>query len=348
MSRSSRKDIEQWLREARKVGFTVGTHGTQWEVINPLTRDAALIARQPTARGLINERQKLARIGFERGMPPLLIRTAPAPAEDPAPSPVPEPAPDPQPAADTPREKEPVPKISDTARVTGRGRNLLPQRDDLAANCWMLWQAIHDEGGLTAREHEGVPGVLWRGTFANVVSEMWPSLPARDTGIRNAINNHLRDTGNMACLEPHSRPPLWWLSSTWSDTKPTRPAPVAPTRTERRLTRAQVGEDRPPAPVTTRKAAAAPPPPAEKPSRGVDAVAAIAGVLERLQHAEARVLTLEGAEARAKDAEQRNLELEHVNEALERKNRELTSLNAELQAQVDRVRDAFRALGVSA
>lgn len=329
MSKSTRKDIDKLLREARKVGFEVGTQGTYWRVTNPLTGSHVLVSRQPgTGHGLDNERAKLRRIGFEPGVPDLRVRTSPLPRAVPADVGQAEPALEvaaeaPPPVAEKlarngtprPQEEPPMPEISETVRITGKGRNL---REDLPTNSWLLWTAIHEGETTEPHELDGVAGVLWRGGLNTKVSDMWPALPRQDTDTRNAINRYLRSSGNMICLKRESRPPLWWLSSTWIEAKPDMPATVTPTRTERRLTRNQAGEDRQPAPVSTRRLAVVTSP--EKESNGVDPLAAITEVVERL-----------------KTLERRNLELENVNEVLERE-------NGELKAQVSRIKQAFRDL----
>lgn len=307
--------MDKLIREARKAGFEVGRQGTWWKVTNPLTSESVLLIRSPTnGHGMSNERAKLRRIGFTPGETDLRVRTD-EPNEPEQPAPLEPPDPRDEPAAEAAeREGNAMPEISETVRITGKGRNV---RDDLPTNSWLLWTAIHENEPTEPHELDGVDGALWRGSLNSKINDMLPGLPKQDTDSRNAINRYLRATGNMICLKRESRPPLWWLSKTWIEDKPDLPAQVVPTRTERRLSRQEAGEDRTPAPVAVSTITDAT---EKRANSDVDPLAAITEIVDRVR-----------------ELEKLNLELDHANEALTRE-------NSELKQQLSRIKQAFRDL----
>lgn len=306
------------MRQARKAGFVAVLYGpgsSQWKVTNPLTGEHTVVGRNVAGPSLGNELGRLRKIGFEPGIGTL--RSVPdQPAEVSA---VEE-----QPALEllvAPEsaialvEEPALPKVADVARVTGAvqvtGKGSRPT-EDLPGTAWYLWSVVHDEGETTTQDLDGVAGVLWRGSLTAKVAVLWPELDRNDQA-RSDITGYLRASGNMICLKRRDRPPLWWLTTVWIEAKhePTR---MPTTRTERRLTPAQAGEDRLPAPVVVGQVEA-------------DPLVAITRIVER---------------QRALEAE--NATLRKLNDDLIGKNEVLAEDNAALLGKLGRFQQAFKDL----
>ena len=162
--------------------------------------------------------------------------------------------------------------FKDMARVSVRGGQApIPPADDadpslpnvtdkeLPATCWLVHQAALEAAKSTSAPqhlHEGIAGLRWEGHQNNLVYNLWPTMPrdpdhpqAREAKLR--INNWLRRSNNMVCLTRGNQrePSTWWVRLIFREDLP----PVTPrselTRAEKKLTPAEAGENRPPAPV---------------------------------------------------------------------------------------------------
>jgi hypothetical protein len=185
-----------------------------------------------------------------------------------------------------------MPTLREAARITARGKDIPDvSSGEVKPNAWLLWSAVHThaerEGappatfaeandmatkdvsisGITA---DGDEGFIWRGVVNKAFVELWPMAPrVFDDGsaegratqsARRMLNQYLRMTGNLICLVRGNKdsPSSWWVRGEWYDGMPapalskTGPA-MEPTRTEKRLTAHEAGEDREPKPVSVSK-----------------------------------------------------------------------------------------------
>lgn len=334
--RSTTKDVDALLRAAKKAGFDIDRKGTRHKVTNPLTGDYCLINQAPSGvHGLENQKHGLAEVGFTPGMsrlrPPALAPALAPPAPIPAPA---EPPAEHRPTEHTTKET-PMTATTDIAPFPA-GRPALiegisgelpafagvPALGDLPTNAWLLWKAIHDYGNsLKAHDRNGVNGVLWSGVFGKVIAAMWPDLPAKGTGPQQAIGKWLNASGNMVCLQPHTRPPLWWLSASWVDATP---------NTDLVVTAEQVSEALVAVALADEDAA----PPLEVP-----AAPEVLVVPRLADDADLEVLARVLQDARK--LKERNLELEHANEALQR-------AHDQAQERLAHFRKAIQGLDLSA
>lgn len=243
-----------------------------------------------------------------------------------------------------------MPKVSELVHIATQTEQAV---QDVPSCAYVTWGTILERIGDESEDHtlEGVPGLLWRGSFTEVVNGLWPDLRT-DAETRKQINNYLRATDNMICLKRHA--PLWWLRREWNDADVTLPRGFRPIRSGRAL--AQPRTEAPAGEVVTSyrcancgylaetkqalgghsriHAAARPAPSPRRPRLVVadaappahDATAAVAEMVERSQH-----LELENAELRAE---------------VDRLNRRIATLHADTDRLNERIAAINRVLAV--
>jgi hypothetical protein len=269
-----RKDLEKLLAHGRAAGFDITAQNARsWKVANPITGQWVAVSRNPgSSSSLTNDKAKLKKVGLEPGCASLKIRQTALAVDEPEPD-LPEPAAAPEPPTEPPTEEPDMSDKPASLRVTGKGTR---PEEDLPGSAWFLWSTIHETKPLAHQTLEGVTGYTWRGSLTQVISDLWPTLSGEHP-LRADLANFLRATGNAFCLKPKDRPPLWFVTRDWIDVPYTPPA-ARPTRTERRLTRKEAGEDRPPAVVQAR--------PTPAPASASDPLAALTQVVERQRNLE--------------------------------------------------------------
>lgn len=114
--------------------------------------------------------------------------------------------------------------------------------DALATNAKLAWLHVRytqldpkhaHEPNVPHQANEGVQGHIWYGSLSFILKDFWPALRAsgleEDPAAREAsrrINQYLRGTNNMVCLDPGRmdqvsrqrkthRLPEWWISDEW-------------------------------------------------------------------------------------------------------------------------------------
>jgi hypothetical protein len=134
---------------------------------------------------------------------------------------------------------------------------------------------------------DGQPGWRWDGVFGHVMVILWPSLNGKLRGrgrdreiedteeamaiaFREAVSSYLKRTANMVNIyrgspnagDPDLRPPRWFISKEWADEPHARVIKAVPVtspykegereheRLARKMTPAEAGEDKKPAPVS--------------------------------------------------------------------------------------------------
>lgn len=163
------------------------------------------------------------------------------------------------------------------ARMTARGeRNPHVGFDDpLESRAWAVWFSVRNgkvraskakptvgpAGIQNAPDVTSVVGYRVEVNLTTKMRDLWKefgSLPkVEQNSFANEIRSFLRASGNMICVRQpglgggdHGQPE-WWVREVWNDVKG---VPIFKqtelTARERRLTPAEAGEDRPPAPVT--------------------------------------------------------------------------------------------------
>lgn len=112
----------------------------------------------------------------------------------------------------------------------------------LATNARLAWLHVRytqldpkhpHEPNAPHQAYEGVEGHIWYGSLSYVLKDLWPALrsggPEEDPAAREAsrrINQYLRGTNNMVCLDPGRMDPIsrqrkthrlpeWWVSDEW-------------------------------------------------------------------------------------------------------------------------------------
>lgn len=261
---SKAAEIKKLLHEASSQGFThhVAQNG-HVEVIAPDGNRVQISATPGSDASVRSARTKLVRIGFRRQVPPKPKQQAKAK----------------RPAREKMREEGgPMPKIGETARVTGgmlppvapaRGE-VMPKEEileKLSLAAWLVWQsiieAVRDQDVVRESLHDGVMGYEWAGSRHKVISKLWPSLdrPNWDTGEmplpRRVLGEYLARSKNMHSLRDGSRTrlTLWWVRGDFNEVDPKQLQRAAKTGNwwEDRLTPDEAGETREPEPVTVSK-----------------------------------------------------------------------------------------------
>ena len=162
-------------------------------------------------------------------------------------------------------------RLSSTARVSVSGRDAAEARDAaIEQKCWMVWARAHSllsEGGGKPQSLDGVAGLAGELNLRGVVSRLWPELSGKDQrpeldAFIAPIYEYLKKSGNARCvLQPapgSGKRPVWWVRSDWREVlaihigMSTRTEESYMTKQEKRLTPAEAGEDRQPAPVDVR------------------------------------------------------------------------------------------------
>jgi len=162
-------------------------------------------------------------------------------------------------------------RLSSTARVSVSGRDAAEARDAaIEQKCWMVWARAHSllsEGGGRPQSLEGVAGIAGELNLRGVVARLWPELSGKDQrpeldAFIAPIYEYLKKSGNARCvLQPapgSGRRPVWWIRADWREVlaihigMSTRTEESYMTKQEKRLTPAEAGEDRSPAPVEVR------------------------------------------------------------------------------------------------
>jgi predicted RNA-binding Zn-ribbon protein involved in translation (DUF1610 family) len=175
------------------------------------------------------------------------------------------------------REVSDVPQIGDVARVTQRGgepvdpRELMPANDilqNLPLAAELLWEKVIEkikEAGPEPMKLQSVAGYRWEGSRDGAMRELWPSIPRGEASSpqtdprRLKLAIYLKQTNNMICLDKGSRykKSIWWVRAEFSRQAPGAERELT-TWAERRLTTAEAGEDRAPAPVVVTRTTVTP------------------------------------------------------------------------------------------
>jgi hypothetical protein len=125
------------------------------------------------------------------------------------------------------------------ARISVDGRDLadiatdgipdISTPDGLLRCAWALHRAVLQRAaaGDDAERRDGVGGWRWEGWVNPVLTEMWPQLAADDPDaehVRRALNQWLRVTGNLICLQRGSTriPSQWWVRDEFTNVIPER------------------------------------------------------------------------------------------------------------------------------
>jgi hypothetical protein len=131
---------------------------------------------------------------------------------------------------------------------------------EIMRNAWLLWNSVTREIRKEQAPETKGGYYVYRKSFRGHVNRLWPMLSDEERkDFERELYTYLRQTTIAKCVQRTS-PPVWHVSTTWKT--PSQTAVVIPVRTyraytptstERRLTPEEVGEDRPPAPVTIRR-----------------------------------------------------------------------------------------------
>ncbi|MGI5292922.1 hypothetical protein ACQEVF_57760 [Nonomuraea polychroma] len=235
--------------------------------------------------------------------------------------------------------------------------------DQLPFAAELLWTAMRERASANPepRLNADRPGLIWRGSRDEVMSQLWPGLPKHE---RSTLGTYLERGWNMKCQSPmQARPPVWWISDTFQlpdDVDFRTPGDAAPQ---------QLMQDN-----TRRHDAAAPvpggSPSAEQPAepgddlagldlaglQNVDPVTMVRSIVQRVlaaeqqaqqakQRADAAEQRAQKAERRADEAEQRADAIEAARAALAREKQELAEANATLKAENDRIHHRLKQFG---
>lgn len=168
-----------------------------------------------------------------------------------------------------------MPKLGAVATVRPRGDKdpHVEFQAPLETRAWALWSAVRKGAatvsGKPARgpASKGLGGIAGYEVEVNLTTKMrnlWSEITQMDKQSQNSFMSEMRSfltvSGNAVCVRmpgvgggDHGQP-LWWIRDEWNDVKgiPTFKT-LEPTNTERRLTPAEAGENRPPEPVTVKK-----------------------------------------------------------------------------------------------
>lgn len=160
-------------------------------------------------------------------------------------------------------------------RVTVEGRDLTDAASDsipdvstpekLALCAFVLHRAVLQraagsprpgETGSTPHTRDGADGWLWRGFMNTVMEDIWVGLRAdipETHAFKRELNRWLNASNNLVCVERGTRtaPSVWFVRADYNDIPPGVPQAPPLSRAAQRLTPAEAGEDREPAPVDT-------------------------------------------------------------------------------------------------
>jgi AcrR family transcriptional regulator len=130
--------------------------------------------------------------------------------------------------------------------------------DGLASNAKLAWLHVRytqldpkhpQQPAVPRQNNEGVAGYIWYGSLSFVIKDLWPALREQTGVTQNAltkINQYLRGTNNMVCLDPGRmdqvsrqrkthRLPEWWVADEWQVMTVTWPHVEASTDGEQML-----------------------------------------------------------------------------------------------------------------
>lgn len=163
-------------------------------------------------------------------------------------------------------------RIRDIAKVTMREARGTERIEDRA---WLVWRSLRtaiEQGNHPGIEQfgtfdvrQGIDGYRVRVSLNQVILALWPEWSLLDkkelSDTTQPIYSYLKTSCNAVCVKNPGRDshvsPTWWVRDTWfggqaivvPQTHHPRPADRIDTRAQR-LTPAEAGEDREPAPVT--------------------------------------------------------------------------------------------------
>ena len=168
-----------------------------------------------------------------------------------------------------------MPEIARTARITITRKDFphlasVTPLSPLEDKVHLIWAAAHRMATLSggvAERYNGKPGVRGHFTMTQVVSSVFPELSRDDVAkLSSASNQVLRRCNGAHCQNSGKGiVSTWWVADEIPDDmvviaqwvasrgKLSVAPPLAPTRTEVKLTPHEAGEDREPAPVTVTK-----------------------------------------------------------------------------------------------
>jgi hypothetical protein len=152
-------------------------------------------------------------------------------------------------------------KLGEVARYSGKvPRSVEEYRAGVNRDAWLAWSAMRRRAASHAQVRDDVSGKHFTGSLAGIVRSLHPSLPSDKTkDYTREISSFLRQTSNAFCVQratspsAGSSPAVWWVRSLWNDqTSAVVLTRYVSTYTENKLSPAEAGEDREPAPVETR------------------------------------------------------------------------------------------------
>lgn len=146
-----------------------------------------------------------------------------------------------------------MPAVQDVARITTKSK-------EHKTDAGLVWTRLHEIAKKSgkAEPHDGKQGRRVQLYMSEVVKSLFVGLESEDLEtLARQIRTDLRAGNNAVCLESHQgQKPTWWVADAFTPaaetTRVVTRKPETTTRAEKKLTAKEAGEDREPAPVTTK------------------------------------------------------------------------------------------------
>lgn len=143
--------------------------------------------------------------------------------------------------------------IRDQARVTMSG---IRDGSTIEEQARLLWESVHRWCRQSKAQRVGA-GYRYVGSLQQHVLSLWPEQSTSNaeklSEFTRPIYAYLRATNNAVCEAPRAHPPIWWISDIWAGAPvPSREPDFQEAehlRQEAKVTPAEAGEDRSPAPI---------------------------------------------------------------------------------------------------
>lgn len=155
----------------------------------------------------------------------------------------------------------------DLAELAGDGLPDLSVPETMALAAAAVHRAVLQRAGTNAdaarreppqeMDYSDASGYRWRGSVNYIIDSMWNTLDEPEPAIKafkRELNWYLRASGNLVCTNQGNRvtPSTWFVRADFNDVPPAvAPKPIPPRPAEKKLTKAEAGEDRSPARVET-------------------------------------------------------------------------------------------------
>ena len=160
-----------------------------------------------------------------------------------------------------------APDGSDLTSIASMTAPDISTPEKLALVAYTVWRAMVQRAGLhsdffrrqppEAMNYADAPGYRWRGSVNRVTDEMWGwyDTPSDEISrVKRELNRYLKLSGNLVCVVQGNAtlPSTWFVRADYNDLPPYGVPGKAPEpRQEQKLTPAELGADRAPAPVET-------------------------------------------------------------------------------------------------